>query len=209
MTEVIIINYGMGNLGSVANMLRRVGAEVRVVSRADDIGNAKKILLPGVGHFEKGMSEIRKCGFDEALNDRRNKGAWILGICLGMQLMTQSSDEGDCLGMGWIGAQTISFRNRFNESGIQLKVPHMGWNIAKRRTGSSVFELLPERGRFYFVHSFFVELNDESDLLYETEYGKKLCAGFVRDRIIGVQFHPEKSHRYGMELMTEFVNLTE
>jgi imidazole glycerol-phosphate synthase subunit HisH len=209
MSEVVVINYGMGNLRSVANMLRRVGAEVRLVDHADGLHGAQKVVIPGVGHFEKGMSEIRSRGFEEALSARRKKGAWILGICLGMQLMTQFSDEASCSGLGWINAKSKSFRNRFAETGSNLKVPHMGWSIATRQSGAPVFQSLSERSRFYFVHSYFVELNDQADLLFEAEYGNKFCAGFVKDRMIGVQFHPEKSLRHGMCLMKEFVDLSE
>ena len=205
--EIHVVNYGMGNLGSIANMFHRLGARVVIADEPSALKNADKIVLPGVGNFGKGMENICGSGFRDALEGGRASGAWILGICLGMQLMTEYGEEGECPGLGWIGGGAKSFRTRLEGRSPKLKVPHMGWNVADRVGVVGSCPGLANRSRFYFVHSYFVELSNQSDALYEAEYGFRFCAGFAKERLIGVQFHPEKSHRYGIEFMRNFLEL--
>lgn len=205
--EIHVVNYGMGNLGSIANMFRRLGAGVVIADEPSALKHAEKIVLPGVGNFGKGMENICGRGFRDALEDGRARGAWVLGICLGMQLMTEYGEEGECSGLGWIGGDAKSFRTRLGERSPRLKLPHMGWNVADRVGGFAPCSGLAARSRFYFVHSYYVDLASPSDVLYEAEYGFRFCAGFAKERLIGVQFHPEKSHRYGMEFMRNFLDL--
>ena len=192
----------MGNLGSIANMLKRIGYTCEICADADKIEKAKKIILPGVGHFDKAMENLVKLGLIEtikikALQDKTP----ILGICLGMQLMCKSSEEGTRQGLGLIDAVV----KRFNFSHNNIKIPHMGWNIASPKKDSKLFTNHDIDTRFYFVHSYYVVCNETNDTLTTTHHGLEFTSSFEHNNIIGVQFHPEKSHRFGMELLKNFV----
>jgi len=204
---ITIIDYEMGNVGSIANMLKYIGVESTIESDPDKIKNASKMLLPGVGSFDTAINKIKEKNLLEVLNEKALKEQVpVLGICLGMQLLTNGSEEGEERGLGWIPAKTIAFKDRIDSS---LKIPHMGWNLVKKAQESSLtkeFELFDE-SRFYFVHSYFVEVEDEQNSILKTDYGVEFDSAIVKDNIFGAQFHPEKSHKFGMKLFENFARL--
>lgn len=200
---ITIIDYGMGNLGSIVNMIKRIGYSSEVTSDISKIASAEKIILPGVGHFDKAMQNISGLGLldiikKKALNDKTP----MLGICLGMQLMCKSSEEGKEKGIGLIDADVKRF---FFEENKKLKIPHMGWNLATPNNKNNLFSSLSGEARFYFVHSFHVVCNNKNDSLATTNYGYDFASAFASENIIGVQFHPEKSHKFGMQFLKNFI----
>jgi glutamine amidotransferase len=200
---IAIVDCGIGNLGSVLNMLRRVGAPAVVTGDPGVVADAEKLVLPGVGAFDHGMTSLRRSGLIPTLERRvLNEGVPILGICLGLQLFMQSSEEGVEPGLGWLHGRTVRFRLG-DDRHEGLKVPHMGWNTVKpARPG--VWPSLRDGPRFYFVHSYHVECDDAADVLATARYGYDFAAAARRGNVVGVQFHPEKSHRYGMALLRDF-----
>ena len=193
----------MGNLGSIQNMLKKIGVKSIVSSLPKDIIQAEKLLLPGVGHFSRAMENLENHGLIEVLNQKViQEKTPILGICLGMQLMTKFSEEGDCEGLGWIDAQTVHFP-AFEDTG--LKVPHMGWNEVTFPNAHFLSEGLVDP-RFYFVHSYKVICNSSENVMTKTTYGKEFHSGICNKNIMGVQFHPEKSHAFGMRLLENFAS---
>lgn len=200
---ITIVNYGMGNLGSVSNLLKRIGAEAQIVNRPEELHGAEKILLPGVGAFDNAMKRINESGFFDVLNQKAlGEKVPILGICLGMQLLTRGSEEGNLPGLGWIPADTIRFPNQNG-----LKVPHMGWNIVHPASPSPLTESLLDESRFYFVHSYRVHVDDERNSILKSSYGVDFDAAVQHENIYGVQFHPEKSHKFGMRLLENFARI--
>jgi imidazole glycerol-phosphate synthase subunit HisH len=204
---IVVVDYGMGNVGSIANMLKKVGAKALVSSQPHEVERAEKLILPGVGAFDAAMERINGSGLRAAL-DRRvvADGVPVLGICLGMQLLTGKSEEGELAGLGWIAARTVAFRGRVD---ARLKSPHMGWNLVMLHTPSALttgFDPV-EEPRFYFVHSYFVECDDNNVGILRTTYGVTYDSAIQRGNIYGVQFHPEKSHRFGMKLLENFAKL--
>lgn len=200
---IVIVDYGVGNVGSVANMLRKVGARARVSSARDEIEAADKLVLPGVGHFDSGMSKLNETGLVPVLNEQvLVRGKPVLGICLGMQMMTRGSEEGERPGLGWIDA----FTHRFPDM-AGLRVPHMGWNTVQPDNAASLFARGGEAERFYFVHSYFVRTADPAHVAATCGYGIDFTAALQANNIFGVQFHPEKSHLFGMELLKRFIAL--
>lgn len=201
---IAIIDYGMGNLGSMLNMFMRIGVQSKIVSDPALLVAAKKIVLPGVGAFDTAMTRINcSPGLREMLNYKvLTQRVPILGVCLGMQLLTQSSEEGFLPGLGWIPGKTIRFP-KFDG----LKVPHMGWNIAHLNTPSKLTSEVESCSRYYFVHSYFVQVDNLNNSLMRTQYGIEFDSAIGFENIFGVQFHPEKSHRYGMQLLKCFAKL--
>jgi glutamine amidotransferase len=200
---ITIVDYGMGNLGSVANMLRRIGTDCELTGDPVRIASASRILLPGVGAFDAAMERINAAGIRSVLEDKAlRQKVPVLGICLGMQLLTRGSDEGALPGLGWIQGQT---RRLPTDGG--LKVPHMGWNVATRTRTCPLTEGLVGEIRFYFVHSYCVRTDDPQHTVLQTHYGIDFAAAVQRDNIMGAQFHPEKSHRFGMQLLKNFAEL--
>ena len=201
---ITIVDYGMGNLGSVANMLKRIGAECEITCDLKEIGNAEKLLLPGVGAFDAAMQRINESGIKEVLDKKvLEEKIPILGICLGMQLLTSSSEEGKLQGLGWIQATT----KKFQLDDPKLKIPHMGWNFIKPQKAHALIADMPEDPRFYFVHSYYVSAVNKDDILANTHYEFDFNSMLQRDNIMGAQFHPEKSHKYGMKLLENFAKL--
>jgi glutamine amidotransferase len=197
---ITIVDYGMGNLGSIRNMLRKIGAEACISADPECVREATRLVLPGVGAFDAGIENLTRSGLVPVLNERVQAGVPVLGICLGMQLMTGASAEGQCAGLGWIDAECLRF-----EPGVEaLKVPHMGWNRVRVLRPDALVDTLPEEPRFYFVHSYHVRCRDGADALLATRYGVEFTSAFRRGNVWGVQFHPEKSHRFGMQLLRNF-----
>jgi glutamine amidotransferase len=202
---ITIINYGMGNLGSVQNMFRRIGVESEITGDPAEIARAEKLLLPGVGAFDAAMEKINDSGLREVLDKKvLEEKIPTLGICLGMQLLTKSSDEGILPGLGWLQAKSLKFRF---EEGSGLKIPHMGWNRVFVKKESPLIKDLPEEPRFYFVHSYYIACENEEDVLTTTPYGIDFHSIVQRGNVYGAQFHPEKSHKYGMKLLENFARL--
>lgn len=207
MSIITIINYGIGNLTSVKNMLRKAGADhVVISSELEDIEKADKFLLPGVGHFDYGMKKLKESGLIPVIEQKvLVERIPILGICLGAQLMTNRSDEGNSHGLGWVDGETISFNKEVLPPGY--KIPHMGWNYIKTSKDCILFKDMYSDPRFYFVHSYHFMMQNSKDIWLQTEYGYEFCAAFQKDNIYACQFHPEKSHKFGLKLMENFVNL--
>lgn len=200
---ITVVDYGMGNLGSVLNMFKRIGAEAVSADDPEAVAGATKLLLPGVGAFDNAMSRINESGLREVLDRKAMvERIPVLGICLGMQLLTRSSEEGRLPGLGWIGAAA----RRFPDS-PSLKVPHMGWNAVLPAREDPLIDGLPEEARFYFVHSYYVLADDPGDSLLKAEHGIAFDAAIGHGNVYGAQFHPEKSHRYGMKLLQNFASL--
>jgi glutamine amidotransferase len=197
-----IIDYGMGNVGSLVNMVERLGEPAFSVNSPKDLLYAKKLILPGVGSFDNGVKRLQSCKlWDELTNIVFSEKIPILCICLGMQLITKSSEEGHLKGLGWIDGECHLFRFPDNS----FKIPHMGWNSVKYFKESGLTSNIPYLPRFYFVHSYFVNCNDYNDILATTEYGFEFVSMLNRANIYGTQFHPEKSHRFGMGLIESFI----
>ncbi|HEY2720522.1 MAG TPA: imidazole glycerol phosphate synthase subunit HisH [Chitinophagaceae bacterium] len=201
---ITIIDYGMGNLGSIQNMFRRIKIESEITGDRARINSATKILLPGVGAFDAAMQRINDAGLIEVLNKKvLEEKVPTLGICLGMQLLSLSSEEGKLPGLGWINARTI----KFIPGDSSLKVPHMGWNLAHIRKESPLIADLQPGPRFYFVHSFHVKCNNQEDVLTTTYYGIDFHSIIQHQNVYGAQFHPEKSHKFGMKILENFAKL--
>jgi imidazole glycerol-phosphate synthase subunit HisH len=204
---IVIIDYGIGNLGSIQNMFKKVGCNDVVISNdPSEIHAADKLLLPGVGSFDHGMRKINESGLLATLNHEvLELKKPVLGICLGMQLLTKGSDEGELPGLGWIDAETLKFN--FGENKYNLKIPHMGWNEITVSKDHPLTHTLLEHSRFYFVHSYYVKCQAKEQELLSTHYGFDFTCGIQQDNIMGVQFHPEKSHTFGMQLFKNFVEM--
>lgn len=202
--KVTVVDYGVGNLGSIENMLKKLGFDYVIASQTESIKSASKLILPGVGAFDAGMQQLNDSGLRLALDDAvLIRKVPVMGICLGMQLMTEGSEEGRLPGLGWIPARTTRF---VPTSGEVLKVPHMGWNSVTPSKASRSLEYLNGVSRFYFVHSYYVKCNQYSDSLLTSQYGSiNFDAAFERNNILGFQFHPEKSHRFGMAIFRSFL----
>ena len=204
---IAIIDYGVGNLTSVKNILKKAGADdVQITSDSTVLKDADKFILPGVGHFDYGMQKIESTGLIETLSaEILIKKKPVLGICLGAQLLTEGSAEGDSLGLGWIKGRTVSFDKSVLPS--DYKLPHMGWNYVKINHDNSLSKDFAPDARFYFVHTYHLEMDNPSDVWLTTDYGYEFCSAFRNENIYGCQFHPEKSHKFGLKFAENFVNL--
>jgi glutamine amidotransferase len=202
---ISIIDYGMGNIGSLENMVRKVGGKVAVVRDPESIRNAAALIMPGVGSFDNAMRRLGESGLEAAINEAvMSRGVPILCICLGAQLATQSSEEGSLPGFGWIKGRTVKFNF---PAELGLRVPHMGWNEAFPRRNDGIFKGLEEECSFYFVHSYYLKPDNEENILATTTYGITFCSAMQMDNIFATQFHPEKSHKYGMRLIGNFMEI--
>jgi len=199
-----IIDYHAGNIASIQNMLKKVGVQATLTNDVTEVKKARRIILPGVGSFDFGMSKLKELGLLETLHERvKMEKIPCLGICLGAQLMCSNSEEGDMEGLNWIKAEVRKFPTQVN--GTKYAVPHMGWDIVGLVKPSKLLEGLGNDPRFYFVHSYFIKCNDTGDALLKNEYGVSFDSAFERDNIVGVQFHPEKSHKFGKALLKNFI----
>lgn len=203
--KLAIVDYGMGNLLSVKRTLDRMKVNSVISSNPKEILGSDKIILPGVGHFGKAMSNLSELGLIDILHEAvLDKQKPILGICLGMQLMTKGSEEGDAVGLGWFDGQVIKFQV---SDKIRHKVPHIGWNQIQIKKESSLMNSIPELSDFYFLHSYYVKINDQFDILNETHYDFFYPSAIEKDNIFGVQYHPEKSYDVGARLLKNFIKL--
>lgn len=201
---ITIVNYGVGNLGSMQNMLRKIGVQSRIASSAAELRDSTKIILPGVGSFDAAMTKLTESEMVPQLNEKvLVERVPTLGVCLGMQMMTAGSEEGIASGLGWVDARTVRFDQTRD---LGLKVPHMGWNEVVSAKDSPLIADLPAEARFYFAHSYFVDCARPADVLLKGLYGTHdFVAAFQRGNLMGAQFHPEKSHRFGMWFLKNFV----
>jgi glutamine amidotransferase len=205
MSRVGIINYGMGNLGSIQNALSRLKVESGLITNKEQFKDFDKLILPGVGNFKQGVENIKSLGLWVPLNEYvLERKTPILGICLGYQLFSESSQEGDVEGLKWVDAKTIRFSF---EAQTQLRVPHVGWNTVEYQESNPMFSNIPSGSRFYFTHSYCVQSKAFSFFSARTEYGFQFTSAVVKENIFGVQFHPEKSHGYGLQLIENFVKI--
>jgi imidazole glycerol-phosphate synthase subunit HisH len=202
---IAIIDYGMGNVFSIQKKLNQLACKSIITNKKEDIATASRIILPGVGHFGRAMENLSKLGLIEVLNESvlHNKKP-ILGICLGMQLMASFSEEGNVKGLNWFDANVRRFDLKDK---VRYKVPHTGWNQIEIAKNSNLMKNLNNDSEFYFVHAYYVECNNSSDILTRTEYEIPFTSAIEKENIVGVQFHPEKSHDYGFQLLKNFISL--
>ncbi len=196
-----IINYGLGNLASIANMLKAIGEKSVITDDAEVIRRCEKLILPGVGSFDAGMENLNAKGLSDIIKSEAERKKPILGICLGMQLLGRKSEEGEAAGLSLIDFDNVRFRFP-RETG--LKVPHMGWDIVDFEKDAPLLEGIEGRVRYYFVHSYYAVCDKAENVLMTCDYGGKFAAAVFKDNIYGVQFHPEKSHDFGMRLLENF-----
>ena len=200
--KIGVISYGAGNIGSVVNMIKKAGGEADIITEPSCLNNAEKLIFPGVGSFDHAMNLLIKNNWIEALNEAvLNKQIPILGICLGMQLMCKKSEEGVLDGLGWIEAEVKKFPDPVEDE----KVPHMGWNSVDVVAANPLIE--PGKNRFYFVHSYQVVLQNEDNAVGKTTHINRFTCAFQKNHMFGAQFHPEKSHKFGMEIFRGFLAL--
>ena len=203
---ITIIDYGVGNINAFVNVYKRVNVPTKIAKTAADLEGAQKLILPGVGHFDHAMSELIKSGMREKLDELvMVKKVPVIGICVGMQMMGNSSDEGKLEGLKWIDASI----KKFDESKIQqvTRLPHMGWNDVHHVMSNPLFDGLEKEALFYFLHSYYFECNNTADILANSEYGGEFTCAAHHENVYGIQFHPEKSHHYGETLLHNFAKL--
>lgn len=202
---IAIVDYNMGNLASVKNAFSLLGEEVSVESDPQKLGQYDKIILPGVGAYGDAMEHLKVNGMDEAVKEYANSGKYMLGICLGMQLLFESSEEfGSNEGLGLIKGRVVAFdQKKFSH---ELKIPHMGWNRMFTKE-HPLFKGMDQEHYLYFVHSFHAQCDDERNIIGETEYGYRFTSSVQKDNILGIQPHPEKSHKNGLAILKNFINL--
>lgn len=201
---IVIVDYGVGNLTSVQNMFKKAGVNAQICNNKSEIESATKIVLPGMGAFDNCMHKYNESGFRDIIEQKiMQDKVPVLGICVGLQMLMEGSDEGVLPGLGWIKGRTIAFDKAQMQE--ENKIPNMGWLEVAAKKQSKLMEGLDE-ARFYFAHSFHVLPAVETDTLFTVHYGYEFTAGIEKDNILGVQFHPEKSHRFGMQLLKNFAD---
>jgi imidazole glycerol-phosphate synthase subunit HisH len=203
---IIIIDYGLGNIGTIASKISKLDTSAKVSSDPDEISNADKLILPGVGYFKTGMENLISRNLIDILTKKVQKDKTpILGICLGMQLFTKRSEEGSVNGLGWIEADTVRFK--FDQMLKDLKIPHMGWNAVQIQKQLPILKNIETNSRFYFVHSYHVRCKNLEDIVAQTHYGYNFPSIIAYENIFGVQFHPERSHKNGMQILKNFIEV--
>jgi glutamine amidotransferase len=201
---ISIIDYGVGNLASIQNMLKKIGVESVISTDAAVIEKASKIILPGVGAFDHCMKMFNSSGLKEIVEEKAlREKVTVLGICVGLQMLMENSDEGIEKGLGWIAGKVVKFDNI--KMPQDYKIPHMGWSDIEPASFCKLYTHIKE-ARFYFVHSYHVVCDDQKDITAKAIYGYPFTASVQKGNIMGVQFHPEKSHKFGMKLFENFVN---
>lgn len=200
---ITIVDYGVGNIRSIQNMFKKIGEDAVVATSENDIKNASKLILPGVGAFDTCAEKLAHSGLQPILHKKViEEHTPVLGICVGMQLMTEGSEEGALPGLGWIKGRTVRFNPSLMPTGT--KIPHMGWADVEQVKPSRLFDSMYSEPRFYFVHSYYVQAADNADVLAQTKVGTNITVAIERNNITAVQFHPEKSHKHGMKLLENF-----
>lgn len=199
---ITIVDYGVGNLTSIANMLKKAGYDSEIVGDAKAVAAAEKLILPGVGAFDRAATRLRETGLGDVVRERAAAGISILGVCLGMQLLLDSSEEGEEPGLGLIPGTVRRFPSDID--GARLTVPHMGWNTIERVDDGETLGSVRDGSRFYFVHSYFADPIDPSHRMGVSNHGVPFASMVRHENVAGVQFHPEKSHRAGLALMSDF-----
>ena len=204
---ITIIDYGVGNINAFVNVYKRLNIQVKIAKTVADLEYAQKLILPGVGHFDHAMSELIKSGMKEKLDELvLVKKIPVIGICVGMQMMGKTSDEGLQEGLKWIDASVKKFDNtKINR--VTRLLPHMGWNDVTPTKTNKLFEGLEKEALFYFLHSYYFECNNKSDIMASSEYGLEFTCAVKNENVYGIQFHPEKSHHYGETLLHNFAKL--
>jgi glutamine amidotransferase len=203
---ITIIDYGVGNINAFINVYKRLNIPIQIAKKAEDLSNVDKLILPGVGHFDHAMSKLSNSGMLKELNELvLEKKIPIIGICVGMQMMANSSDEGTLEGLRWIDGSV----KKFDETKIKqvTRLPHMGWNDVAPVVQNPLFVGLEKDALFYFLHSYYFECKNSDNILAVSEYGDKFTCAVCNDNIYGIQFHPEKSHKYGETLLANFAKL--
>lgn len=202
---IAIVAAGLGNVKSVKRMLDYIGGEADLVDSPSRLKDYSHIILPGVGAYDHGMELLSSQGWDvEICKAARERGQFVMGICLGMQLLCRSSQEGDSSGLGLIGGDVTRLES---QDGSRIKIPHIGWSVTTPTQISPLFDINGEELRYYFVHGYSAHCDHESDVYARVDYGGPVVAAIGRDNVMGAQFHPEKSHRFGMALLTKFMKL--
>ncbi len=200
---ITIVNYGCGNIKAIENVYHKLSVTTRVATSAADLVNSEKLILPGVGAFDFAMQKLIDSGMKEYLCELvLEKKIPVLGICVGVQLMAHSSEEGVLPGLGWIDAAVVKFKPE--QYSIPLPLPHMGWNDVHPTTSNPLFQGVESDARFYFLHSYYLKCNNPAQIIAESVYGEKFTCAVNNGNIYGVQFHPEKSHHYGVKLLENF-----
>lgn len=201
---LIILEYGIGNIASISNMLKKIGVPAKISGDPDEVEQAEKLILPGVGHFDHCMNELRKAPFFDVLQKKVLTGKTpVLGVCVGHQMLFDKSEEGGAAGLGWIPGNVIKFKPEQMPAGY--KIPHMAWTDVQPQPGAVLFEGI-EEPRFYFVHSYYTMCSPEY-MQATAKYGVEFVAAVKKENIYGVQFHPEKSHKFGMSIYRNFGNI--
>ena len=201
-----IIDYNVGNIGSIENMLRKISTPCKIVNNPFELESASGIILPGVGKFDYGINQLIELGFFDKLNEIvKEKNIPFLGICLGAQILCNSSEEGKLSGLGWIDAEVV----KFNALPSPLKVPHMGWNTVVPLKENKLLTHFKGIPKFYFVHSYHIRCRHTEEVLGETKYGIPFHSAIGVGNIFGVQFHPEKSHKFGFQLLKNFSDIVQ
>lgn len=203
---ITIIDYGLGNVLAFVNVYSRLNIPVAVAKSADDLVNATKLILPGVGSFDHAVQQLDQSGMRQSIEQLvLQQGMPVLGICVGMQMLAKSSDEGKLPGLGWIDGRVKKFDVSNMPHGTHL--PHMGWNDVKPVVDGGLFKGMEQDARFYFLHSYYFECHQQSDILAVTDYGVQFSCAVKHDNVYGVQFHPEKSHHFGSQLLRNFAEI--
>lgn len=203
---ISIVDYGVGNIQAIANIYKRLNIPVRIARTAEELAGAERVILPGVGSFDWAMARLKNSGMRAALDDVvLAKGRPVLGICVGMQMIAKRSDEGSLEGLGWIDAEVKKFDRGAPSQRAYL--PHMGWNDVEPRCRECLFKDIGATGRFYFLHSYYFAPKDQNMVLGVTDYGGPFASCVHAGNIYGVQFHPEKSHQWGIQLLKNFAEM--